>query len=100
VKITNSLPFSSKNTGKSAKNQKITLKKAIKEQKKINRLNPVWLAPTFITLMIGGTLWLVVFYLTASATFSGYPIPDIGNWNLAIGLGMVMVGFGMTVFWK
>jgi hypothetical protein len=88
------------NGKKEDKTQKITLKRALKEQKNENRLNPRWLAPTFITLMVTGTLWLVVFYMTASATFSGYPIPNIGNWNLAIGLGMIMVGFGMTVFWK
>lgn len=79
---------------------KITLRRAIKEQQKAKKLNPVWYFPLMITLMIVGLLWIVVFYLTASSTFSGYPIPGIGNWNLGIGLGLILSGFIMTAFWK
>jgi len=59
-------------------------------------LSPAWWAPVFITLLILGLVWLVVFY------FSSYkfPIPGIGNWNLLIGIGIMMIGFIMTLRWR
>jgi hypothetical protein len=61
--------------------------------------NPRWLIPTMCAFMIVGLLWIVIFYLTASETSLGLPIP-IGNWNLLIGLSLIMVGFGLTTKWK
>jgi hypothetical protein len=79
------------------------LRKAKQEQKDKLRMttgkNPVWLIPTMCGLMILGLLWIVIFYLTASETSLGLPIP-IGNWNLLIGLVFIMVGFGLTTMWK
>lgn len=59
-------------------------------------LSPSWWAPVFITLLIVGLLWIVIFY------FSSYqfPIPGIRNWNLLIGIGIMMVGFIMTLKWR
>ena len=59
-------------------------------------LSPVWWAPTFVTLMIVGLLWVVVFYISQGV----YPIPKIGQWNIAVGLGTMMVGFLMTLRWR
>ena len=59
-------------------------------------LSPSWWAPTFVTLLIIGLLWLVVMYMTSAR----FPIPGIGNWNLAIGLGFMMTGFLMTLRWR
>jgi len=53
-----------------------------------------------VGLMVLGLVWIVVFYITASTTSTGFPIPDIGNWNLLIGLGFIFVGFLLTTFWK
>ncbi|MDR2748354.1 MAG: cell division protein CrgA [Bifidobacteriaceae bacterium] len=79
------------------------LKKQKQDQKDKLRMstgkNPRWLIPTMCGFMILGLLWIVVFYLTASETFLGYPIP-IGNWNLLIGLVFIMIGFGLTTKWK
>lgn len=59
-------------------------------------LSPSWWAPVFITFLLVGLIWLVVFY------FSGYqyPIPGIGNANLLIGIGIMMIGFIMTLRWR
>lgn len=59
-------------------------------------LSPRWWAPTFITLLILGLLWLVVSY------FSGmqFPIPGFNYWNLWIGIGIMLVGFFMTLRWR
>ncbi|HLS26993.1 MAG TPA: cell division protein CrgA [Beutenbergiaceae bacterium] len=58
--------------------------------------NPRWWAPMMVTLMVIGLVWVVVTYLTDSR----FPVPSIGSWNLAIGFGVMMVGFLMTMRWR
>jgi cell division protein CrgA len=58
--------------------------------------NPVWYAPVMVGLMVLGLIWIVTFYLTATQ----YPVPSLGNWNLAIGFGLIIVGFLMTTNWR
>ncbi|UNX54989.1 cell division protein CrgA [Georgenia sp. TF02-10] len=60
------------------------------------RPSPRWWAPTMVTLMVLGLAVVVVTYLTKG----GYPIPGLGNWNLAIGFGVMIVGFFMTMRWR
>lgn len=57
--------------------------------------NPAWLAPTAVALLILGLVYLVVYYLSTGQL----PLP-IGNWNLAAGFGILMVGGGLLMFWK
>ncbi|WP_422115645.1 cell division protein CrgA [Brachybacterium sp. UNK5269] len=57
--------------------------------------NPAWLAPTAVTLLIIGLLYLVTYYLSSGML----PLP-IGDWNLAVGFGVLMVGGGILMFWK
>lgn len=58
--------------------------------------NGRWFIPTMVGLLIIGLLWIVVFYISQTL----YPIPKIGNWNLAIGFGLLLTGFGMTTRWR
>jgi hypothetical protein len=58
-------------------------------------VNPTWLVPVMVTLMILGLAWIVVTYLMQSA----YPIPHIGQWNLAIGFVLILAGFSLTTRW-
>lgn len=58
--------------------------------------NPRWWAPTMVTLMVLGLVWVVVTYLMQSAG----PIPGIGPWNLGVGFAVMMVGFIMTMRWR
>lgn len=58
--------------------------------------NPPWFAPTFITLLILGLVWVVVTYISQGRL----PIPPLGSWNLAVGFGFILVGFGMTMRWR
>ena len=58
--------------------------------------SPRWWAPTMVTLLIVGLLWIVVFYISQQ----NYPIPGIGLGNLGIGFAIAMVGFGMTTRWR
>ena len=62
--------------------------------------SPVWLAPLMLTLFGIGVLWLVVFYIT-QARMGGLPyVSDIGNWNLLVGLGFIIAGFGLSTQWR
>lgn len=58
--------------------------------------NPRWWAPVMVALLLIGLAYIVVFYLSQTQ----YPVPNIGNWNLAIGFGILLVGFGMTTRWR
>ena len=62
--------------------------------------SPFWLAPLMLTMFGIGVLWLVVFYITANST-GGMPLTgDLGNVNLAIGFGFIVVGFALSTQWR
>ncbi|GAA1048986.1 cell division protein CrgA [Arthrobacter russicus] len=61
--------------------------------------NPVWYKPVMFGLMIIGLLWIIAFYITSN-TATPLPIPGIGAWNIAVGFGIVIVGFLMTTRWR
>lgn len=67
----------------------------VEESIKGTKSNPRWFVPLFCTFMIIGLIWAVVYYLTGN-----YPIPGIDAWNLAIALGIILIGFLMTMWWR
>jgi hypothetical protein len=85
-----------------SRNKKKATAKAEKSEAKValpgEAVNPRWLAPVMLGLMILGLIWIVTFYLTS--TDLRLPIPQIGQWNLAVGFGLIIVGFGLTTRWK
>lgn len=58
--------------------------------------NAVWFKPVMIGFMLLGLVWILVFYISGMQ----YPIPGLSNWNLAIGLGIALIGFLMTTRWR
>jgi len=58
--------------------------------------SPRWLVPAMIACFVLGLLWVVVYYITQTE----YPIGGIGLWNMAIGFGLVIVGFLLSTRWK
>lgn len=58
--------------------------------------SPQWWVPTAVVLMVVGMLWVVVTYIINAAG----PIPGIGQWNLAVGFGVLLTGFLMTLRWR
>ncbi|GAA4429604.1 hypothetical protein GCM10023169_32160 [Georgenia halophila] len=58
--------------------------------------SPRWWAPTMVTLMVIGLICVVLTYLMRGDA----PVPGLGNWNLAIGFGVMLVGFFMTLRWR
>lgn len=67
-----------------------------KETAPSDGLTPRWLVPTALTLMCLGLLWVVVYYVTSA----DYPISSLGDWNILVGFGAIMVGFVMLTRWK
>jgi hypothetical protein len=61
--------------------------------------NAVWFKPLMIGFMLLGLAWVLVFYISSSATVT-LPIPGIGAWNLAVGFGIALIGFIMATRWR
>ena len=58
--------------------------------------NPRWFVPAMLTFLLVGLAWIVVFYITQTKYF----VLDFGYWNLGIGFGILLAGFGMTTRWR
>ncbi|MDR6939547.1 cell division protein CrgA [Arcanobacterium hippocoleae] len=60
--------------------------------------SPRWWAPVMVAFAIIGLLVIVTAYVTNGA----WPIPGLtnGNINLFVGIGLMLVGFLMTMGWK
>ncbi|WP_246180472.1 cell division protein CrgA [Kocuria coralli] len=57
---------------------------------------PTWYKIIMFGLIVIGLLWLIVWYLMDYT----WPIPTIGYGNVAIGIGLMMVGLIMTTRWR
>jgi len=60
--------------------------------------NPVWFKPLMFGFMVLGLVWIVLFYVTSDNL--GLPVPQLGQANIFIGFGLVLIGFMMTPWWK
>ena len=58
--------------------------------------NPVWFKPIMFGLMLVGLVWILVYYIVGT----GWPIPPLGPWNIAVGFGIMFAGFLMTTRWR
>ena len=58
--------------------------------------NPVLFKPLMFGFMLLGLAWLLTYYISDSQ----FPIAAIGNANIAIGIGIMLVGFLMTTRWR
>ncbi|HWL03211.1 MAG TPA: cell division protein CrgA [Microbacteriaceae bacterium] len=58
--------------------------------------NPVWFKPLMFGFMLLGLAWLLVYYISDSTL----PIRELGNGNIAVGIGIMLVGFLMTTRWR
>jgi hypothetical protein len=58
--------------------------------------NPVWFKPVMFGLMLVGLVWILAYYIIGT----GWPIPQIGPWNIAVGFGIMFTGFLMTTRWR
>lgn len=58
--------------------------------------NPEWWVPVFVTLLLLGLAWIVVFYITQGA----WPIAKFQYGNLVAGFVLLLAGFGMAMRWR
>lgn len=61
-----------------------------------NAPNPPWFKPVMFGFMLVGLAWLLVYYISAAQL----PIAALGNWNIGIGIGIMLIGFVMTTRWR
>lgn len=85
----------------SKKKAKRTGEVAAKRGERVRRVGlpgeRAWVPPLFIAVGLLGVAWLVVFYV------AGYQIPfmrDLGQWNIAVGMGLMAASFGIATLWK
>lgn len=60
--------------------------------------NPVWFKPVMFGFMLLGLIWIVLYYITSGSL--QLPVPPLGQANIFVGFGLVLVGFLMTPWWK
>jgi hypothetical protein len=56
-----------------------------------------WVVPLMCTFLLFGLAWIVVYYL------AGSDVPlmrDLGNWNLLIGMGSILLGLMTAMKWE
>jgi hypothetical protein len=53
-------------------------------------------APLMLACFLVGIVWLVLFYVTGGSL----PIKALSNWNLLIGFGFIIGGFGISTQWR
>lgn len=58
--------------------------------------SPRWLVPAMLTAFLLGLLWIVLYYLAPNMPV----MSDLGSWNMLIGFGLIMVGFGLSTRWR
>lgn len=65
-------------------------------QEEAPQVSPTWFVPAMLAPGALGILWIVVFYVT------GGQIPlldELGNWNLLVGFGGIIITVLMSTRW-
>lgn len=57
---------------------------------------PLWYQVIMFSLVVIGVLWIMTFYITNNQ----YPLPGLSVWNIAVGVGLMMVGLIMMTRWR
>jgi Cell division protein CrgA len=55
-----------------------------------------WVAPLMAGCWVLGLAWIVLFYLAPNVPY----MRDLGNWNLAIGMAFIALGFVFSTKWE
>ncbi|WP_293783361.1 cell division protein CrgA [uncultured Aeromicrobium sp.] len=59
-----------------------------------------WAAPAMVISAVIGLVWIVVFYTISSTDITIPWYSDLGQWNLAIGMGFIVAAFGFAMKWE
>jgi hypothetical protein len=60
------------------------------------RVSPPWVGAMMLGFFLIGIIWLVLFYVTGGTL----PVKALSNWNLLIGFGFIIAGFGVSTQWR
>ncbi len=55
-----------------------------------------WVAPVMVACWVLGLAWIVVYFLLPDLKY----MRELGNWNLAVGMGLIAVGFAFSTKWE
>ena len=58
--------------------------------------NAVWFKPVMFGFMLVGLAWIIVYYMSQASL----PIASLGTLNIVIGVGIMFIGFLMTMRWR
>lgn len=64
------------------------------------KMSPRWLAPTMIACWLLGLAWIATYYVTASTGTQVPLMTDLGNWNLGVGFGAIIIGVILSTKWQ
>lgn len=59
--------------------------------------SPPWYGGLILAMFVLGIVWLLAYYLSQNA-IPGLDV--LGNWNLLIGFGFVVVGLALATRWR
>jgi hypothetical protein len=62
-----------------------------------SKVSPRWLVPTMLFCLLFGLAWIATYYI------SGGTLPGqsaLGDWNLVLGFGFIIVGVGLSTKWR
>ncbi|MQA94290.1 MAG: cell division protein CrgA [Streptosporangiales bacterium] len=60
------------------------------------KISPRWLLPAMLFFLIFGVAWIAVFYVTGGSLPFMEPL---GNWNLLVGFGSIVMGVILSTKW-
>lgn len=58
--------------------------------------SPRWLVPAMLACFLVGLLWIVLYYVAPQMPV----LSTFGQWNMVIGFGLIMIGFGLSTKWR
>lgn len=58
--------------------------------------SPQWVPLSAVALIVGGILWLVLFYISAGTI----PVQAWQNWNLVVGFGLMVASLAILSRWR
>ena len=92
----NSAKASSKKKSQKSEKSEVEDASEIESGTQLKEQTPLWYRVIMFSLLALGILWIIVFYITQGL----FPIPDLGMWNVSIGVGAMMVSMLMMTRWR
>ena len=65
-----------------------------------NLIGNRWAGPMLVVSGLVGLVWLVLFYAFSGSSASLPVIDELGNWNMAVGMGFIIAAFGFATKWE